>query len=611
MTRLSNITHVRAVWIVTAILLSPLTADAQPWAGLLSPSRATDWARAGIPGGIPNSTVVCATLSPGATAAQINSAIASCPSGQVVSLSAGTYNLTSGIIFANKSDVTLRGAGPDRTILNFTGYVSCRGLNTDVCLTSAGNPQLPTPAASANWTGGYSKGSTVITLDNTSGLQVGSLLILDQLNDSSDTGGMFVCTSSSCTEESGGWIARGNRGQQHLVRVTAINGSQVSIFPGLHHPNWRSSQQPGAFWANALPIRNSGIEALTVNHGNSPAQAGIVLMYAYNCWIKNVRGTLSDRSQVWLYQSAANVIRDSYFYGAKSGASQSYGIEFASSSDTLVENNILHHFSGHFTVNGSAAGTVLAYNYLFDDNYEGGWMIGSTSFHEAGTDYILNEGNDGLGLHSDIVHGTHHFVTGFRNRFAGWQQGKSANTIPMNLFAYSRFYNLIGNVLGTAGYHTIYESSSGDTAIFRLGPGPVGTDSRVAATLMRWGNYDTVTGTSRFAASEVPSGLAQFANAVPTTQALPASLYLSGRPAWWATSWGTAPWPAIGPDVSNGNIAGWGGHANRIPARLCYDNTSVDTAYGAGNVKRFNADACYAQSGGGGVPSPPTNLTVQ
>src|SRR2546427_5700107 len=118
--------------LILLCLSSP--AHAQLWSGTIDPSRAVDWSQAGIPGGIPNRTTICATLNPGATAAQINGAIAACPSEQVVFLNAGTYNLSSGIIFNNKSNVTLRGAGPDKTFLIFSGGNSCGGLGGDLCM---------------------------------------------------------------------------------------------------------------------------------------------------------------------------------------------------------------------------------------------------------------------------------------------------------------------------------------------------------------------------------------------------------------------------------------------------------------------------------------------
>src|SRR5262245_18249191 len=95
------------------------TASAQQWSGIISPSRATDWSQAGIEGGIAPRTTICATLNAGASASQINSAIASCPSNQVVQLGAGTFNLSSAINIS-RSNVTLRGQGMS-TVLNFTG----------------------------------------------------------------------------------------------------------------------------------------------------------------------------------------------------------------------------------------------------------------------------------------------------------------------------------------------------------------------------------------------------------------------------------------------------------------------------------------------------------
>src|SRR5512146_1048140 len=71
---------------------------------LIDPSRITEW-NPGIladdllkqplgPDGLPQRTKTCATLSPGGN---IQSAIDACPSGQVVQLAAGTYNVASTI----------------------------------------------------------------------------------------------------------------------------------------------------------------------------------------------------------------------------------------------------------------------------------------------------------------------------------------------------------------------------------------------------------------------------------------------------------------------------------------------------------------------------------
>ena len=161
--------------------------------------------------------------------------------------------------------------------------------------------------------------------------------------------------------------------------------------------------------------------------------------------------------------------------------------------------------------------------------------------------------------------------------------------------------NIVGNVLGKSGYHTNYErnypsgSGSGDVSIYVLGKDASNTptDAKTKTTLMRWGNYDVVTGAARFQASEVPSGLS-VRNPVPATQSLPSSFYLSAKPAWW----GARPWPPIGPDVTGGELAN--GVAYRIPARLCYENTSK-----TGSILNFNADNCYAAGTGTALPAAP------
>src|SRR5687768_1053918 len=56
-----------------------------------------DWSKSGVPGGIPQRGTIYTTLNPGATSTQIQSAINSCPAGQVVFLNAGTYSLSGGI----------------------------------------------------------------------------------------------------------------------------------------------------------------------------------------------------------------------------------------------------------------------------------------------------------------------------------------------------------------------------------------------------------------------------------------------------------------------------------------------------------------------------------
>src|SRR5262249_7646220 len=152
-------------------------------------------------------------------------------------------------------------------------------------------------------------------------------------------------------------------------------------------------------------------------------QSGILFIGAFGCWVKNVSSYRPGRNHVWFFESGKITVRDSYFDESQSHASQSYGIEPFISSDNLVENNIFHHITAPMLVNGSASGSVFAYNYTIDDTYSvsPAWMIAGSAHHSAGTDMILWEGNDVNSFQTDNVHGTHHFITAFRNYYRGME----------------------------------------------------------------------------------------------------------------------------------------------------------------------------------------------
>ena len=72
------------------------------------------------------------------------------------------------------------------------------------------------------------------------------------------------------------------------------------------------------------------------------------------------------------------------------------------------------------------------------------------------------------------------------------------------------------------------------------------------------------------------------------------------------------PWPAVGPDVTGGNVANANGYVYMNPAMSCYINTMGGKTDGSSGVLTFNANTCYGQSSGNTAPpSSPKNLRIR
>lgn len=624
------------------IFVVPMVAHAQPWSGIIGPSRATDWRGAGA--AIATRTTNCASIAPyTGSAAAINNAISACPSGQVVQLGSGTFNLSTGIEL-DKSNVTLRGMGAGATILKISGLASgCHigeGRVAQMCTNAGNNIGVDSPEHTATWAAGYAKGTTIVTLSNSTGLNVGQTLWLDQISDTSDgfpvAGDLFQCDdpTGGCSNQSGGdSYARSGRGVVEGQIVVSCSPScnsagstQVTISPGVRWPAIRSSQNPGAWWGNAATVMNStGLENLTIDMTPSGGAGGLYIVNCTNCWVKGVRFVKSNTTgaNIWhvFTVNAMNLtLTDNYFYGPPTTQLIAiYQLAMHVTSSSLFQNNIHHSASASIVPNSTVYGNVIAYNYI-----DGG-IVASIILHGlAGMN--LYEGNNGANFSGDIIHASHSFETLFRNHFDGRQHNPSATETQAGVALYSkqRFFNIVGNVIGDAHW-TTYQTNmtyNGD-AIYEFGwqgtgsGSPVANDPNVARTVMRWGNYDKVTNTARFVASEVPSAIPNFSNPVPANQTLPPSFYLSQKPsAWWAPNpaWGLPepPWPPIGPDVTGSSLPSSGGHAHKIPARLCFENTVLDPAYPSSNprIRLFNASTCYAQTPQS-VPAPPGAPVLQ
>ncbi len=542
---------------------------------IIPENRRIDWSRSGVPGGIPERSVIFQTINAAVygtgnvdASVVINNAIAACPENQVVYLPPGTYRLDNPVNFGLKKRVTLRGAGCQQTVLRpktgitaaiMTGQSSYSGEITVV--------------------EGYYKGSQLIRLASTTGINAGTMLDLSQDDDPD-----FY------------WARQLTRHTGQYLMVKAVNGNWVELEDPLV---WNFSLLPrvryltsgtGASWC--------GIENLTISAENAYQGKMIQLYDAYACWLKNVETAGGHGNEhIFMTGCLRCEIRECYIHDTFS-LTDGYGILTMSGyggggggrggcTGTRIENNII---SGFFfgIVLETEVGSVIAYNYFrnmryfYWPNYQVADMNGNHGPHGM---MCLYEGNvAGAGVQQDGYHGSVSHITYFRNYFSGKHvdPNRTGNVKLIDLCRFSYYHNVIGNVLGNSDWprNTTgrYEMSGKpdyfqQTVIYRLGypnmgnnnysdtnppgnPDNGGLDPKVKATLYRWGNYDFQNNQARWLSEEVPPGVPE-----PPNHKLPASLYLPAKPSWWHNA---CLWPPIGPDVN--------GLFSKIPAQLRYED---------------------------------------
>ena len=654
-----------------AILLClPARSYAQAWAGILlpvsgagacnststiSPGRCgIDWSTAGVPGGIPNRATICATINAssygnGSTDATsgIQSALNSCPANQVVVLTAGAFLINGNLNIP--SNVTLRGAGADTTILNAKGS----GGGTVISLGNGGPNLTNWPAKGV--TAGASAGSTSITLSDVSGLSVGSLITVEQQNDGtivSINGGEGTCTW--CDYYSNGLDVQGQ-----TTTITAINGKTVTIADPIY-VNYTLSPQIIWFPLNNW-TQNAGVENLQVYANNTGYVATWAMSGCAYCWISGVEGNYADGNHVnidWSYRSA---VVNSYFSNAylhTPGTSDSCLGLRSKSTGILVQNNIFERLHVSIMLEWGAAGNVIAYNYSFGAyDFNAPYVtMGDLDYHGAHPQFNLIEGNVMASFYPDGVWGSSANNTFFRNWALGTTkicspltQGSRGTVNCSGANGYYAFqaarafdpafttsnYNMVGDVAGSSAQQSLvhlyspYSTlTSVNEGVALCGPSPCGAGSRgyddrdyaytfgygeasdngTGGTTGGAGCGSGVTGYACHSITPYSTVLmhGEYSNisnstiwANGITQTLPTSFYLNSKPSWW----GSTPYPAIGPDVAGGS--GPGGHTYSIPAQVCYSRVMGGTD-GSGSPLTFNASTCYSSN----APSPPTNLTA-
>jgi len=550
--------HTRFLLVLVFLFTITISTSAVVRAAIIPPDRRVTWqGNVGVLGDIPHRITTCANVKNAPYNAvgdgiaddtsAITSAITACPTGQVVYIPAGVYKISSSITL--KSGITVRGAGMGATILKGAG-----GFNGDylIGMQDQGFSWDLSNKPSIDIVGGLTKGSTSITTSVPHGWSVGDIIVIDQVQD--PTG--FPVVTNTGTDGVCNWCGR-NNGTRPLGQVNKVVATPTATTAVLEVPlywAYEPALNPQGVMMTGI-TSDSGIEELTVDNSVSDRQNTIQYTMVANGWLYKVEGIGSHQALMKMYGCYRCTIRSNKFHegvpalpinGVAYGSSRGYGIWMNPwNSANLIEDNTLFHLSVGLLNNGVSSGNVIAYNYVTQLYYIlTTWNRDAIATHGAHPFMNLLEENwtDGV-IGGDFYWGSSSHNTFFRDRHFV-TPGKVCGTWGVDLYQKSHYYNIVGNVLGTSGFEDTYELENvnfsmcpGAKTIYKFGytvggdSDAAGNDPQVKATLLRHGNWDSVTQSTVWDPSI-------------TDHVLPASLYLTSKPAFF----GCRAWPAIGPD---------------------------------------------------------------
>lgn len=400
--------------------------------------------------------------------AAIQSAINAAGINDVVYLPTGKYRLSSSL-FLDKSYVSLRGDGPNKTVL--------LGLTASSVVLKIGHDAISYDTNRTHAVlSGTSKGSTNFVLSS----------IHNAYGDTLAAGAL--CQISTTTRNAGRdtlpiiSVANFNRIIRQDVVIQSIIGSTVNLTAPLvwDFTNAPMLQEQSTF----IPPRQSiGVESLGITlTNNGEAGSAIFMLYGsciHDCWFTNLDIGFANNYQLYLSETVSCSVQGCKIHDALTYGTSHSGLLIDACSGLLVENNIISDglFPG-IEFNGGTMGCVFFANF-FTNN--AGSDIDCHNTHPM---MNLWEGNVlSGGFEMDGYFGSASHQTLLRNRiptttsFKRWTSQMSA----------------VGNVMGSTNYSYVYyreESGYGSPyGIFEFGFPNIGNNSYTGSNLQIAWNF--------------------------------------------------------------------------------------------------------------------------
>lgn len=364
--------------------------------------RTADWARAGLPPIPARTRVVEIQGDPQA-------AIDAAQPEDILFLPEGTYD---GLRL--KSRITLRGAGPTKTILKGPIHIGIGG---------------------ADW---WYPHRLRVDVQGARGVDV------------------LRCDASKLKPGMVVQLARGvDFLQRQVTQIVATTPTTATVSPApLFDLPEGSRLAPAGRMAEFVGVEDLAVEDC--------GPIGINITGGYGCWVKNVAVTNITSTHISIGDSLFCEVRRCTLSRRAEGGLEGAGILLATSSFCRIEDNILVEHSPHVALHASS-GNVVAYNACRDSDIYGVLGPSISGNPQPHSSFNLYEGNvapkfqaDGRGSHDTV----------FRNRL----HGTSANTpklwICVGLSRAVRNHAVVGNVLGAPGHPWLYDEAGKGNLIF-------------------------------------------------------------------------------------------------------------------------------------------------
>jgi hypothetical protein len=584
----------------------PSMAGESQAADIIPADRRTTWTPGlNAVGGIPVRTVIYRTLAPrggtGDDTATIQHALDTCPAGQVVKLSPGTFRIEGQGLRFRSPDCTLRGSGTGALGTGEGGtrlIKADRDSNVNFAVLYVGNSASHF-SSSINLAADAVKGTNSVVLASAPRVVAGEIVLIDEVTDDDPR----VWWGPEHDSPGGGsrrWFSRQDRSLTQMMEVTAVDGNTVT-FSTPFHITFKAAYAAQMSRYQEPVLHRVGVEDLYVYGGmGGDGHGNISVNLCAYCWVKGVESHWSVGSSIGFYGTFRSVLRDSYVHETPDPNPGGAGYLVAlnsGASDNLIENNVMWSGNKDIVVRATGGGNVIAYNYM-DDAYGGGYPnmpeAGLNAGHYTTPHMELLEGNYSHNYKGDSFWGNSIYITVFRNHLSGLRAARPPlNAYKVNDYPYMDFgaraavdiqahsdnTNLVGNVLGFSGQQLLsyrspsysdsqkawsYEELSGFTDgivnMWRIGSQQAGGwawEPKTYETQLRDGNWDWVTRSQRWhgIGGAVGSG---------TPRPIPNSLYLTAKPDFF----GSNPWPWVDPAT---------GAVTALPAKACLEQGKMPT----------------------------------